>query len=153
MVSVLTMAKVNAVLRSAATAACLFGLTAQAVGQVDERLPTPPLEIPITGATGATGTAGKPGWSAAAGASGHPAMAPAAISAAAANFGNCVEGLWPLAARRGIARAAFEQHTAGQIRAAIATTKRELDKLVAQGFGLSMVARLLASGQKPWSEA
>jgi 8-amino-7-oxononanoate synthase len=45
------------------------------------------------------------------------------------------------------------EHTEEQIRSAIATTKRELDKLVAQGFGLSMVARLLASGQKPWSEA
>lgn len=45
------------------------------------------------------------------------------------------------------------EHTEEQIRTAIATTKRELDKLVAEGFGLSMVARLLASGQKPWSEA
>jgi len=45
------------------------------------------------------------------------------------------------------------EHTEEQIRTAIATTKRELDKLVAQGFGLSMVARLLASGQKPWSDA
>jgi 8-amino-7-oxononanoate synthase len=44
-------------------------------------------------------------------------------------------------------------HTEEQIRTAVATTKRELDKLAAQGFGLSMVARLLASGQKPWSEA
>jgi 8-amino-7-oxononanoate synthase len=45
------------------------------------------------------------------------------------------------------------EHTEEQIRTAIAITKRELDKLVAQGFGLSMLARMLASGQKPWSDA
>ena len=40
-------------------------------------------------------------------------------------------------------------HTEEQIRTAITITKRELDRLVAQGFGLSLVARFLASGQKP----
>jgi membrane-bound lytic murein transglycosylase B len=73
----------------------------------DERLPIPPLEI------GASNATGKAGWSGAAGASGHPAMAASAISAAAVNFGNCVQGLWPLAAQRGISRQAFEQHAAG----------------------------------------
>ncbi len=78
-----------------------------AESQVDARLPTPPVEI------GTGGTSGKAGWSGAAGASGNPAMTPDAIRAAAANFGNCIASFWPLAARRGISRAAFEQHTAG----------------------------------------
>jgi 8-amino-7-oxononanoate synthase len=45
------------------------------------------------------------------------------------------------------------EHTETQIRTAITTTKRELEKLVAEGFGLSTVARMVAAGQKPWSEA
>ena len=44
------------------------------------------------------------------------------------------------------------EHSEAQIRSAIAITKRELDKLAAQGFGLSMVARMMAAGQKPWSQ-
>ncbi len=36
-----------------------------------------------------------------------------AIRAAAADFGNCIAGLWPDAARRGITRANFERFTAG----------------------------------------
>lgn len=44
------------------------------------------------------------------------------------------------------------EHTEAHIKTAIDTTKRELDKLVAEGFGLSMVARLMASGQKAWTE-
>jgi len=36
-----------------------------------------------------------------------------AIRAAAADFGNCIAGLWPEAARRGITRANFERLTAG----------------------------------------
>ena len=42
-------------------------------------------------------------------------------------------------------------HTEAQITTAVAATKRALDRLVAQGFGLSTIARLLASGQKPWA--
>jgi len=34
-----------------------------------------------------------------------------AIRSSAANFSACVESLWPLAARRGVARASFETHT------------------------------------------
>ncbi len=40
------------------------------------------------------------------------------------------------------------EHTEDQIRTAITVTKCKLDKLVAQGFGLSMKARLLASGHE-----
>jgi membrane-bound lytic murein transglycosylase B len=50
-------------------------------------------------------------WSGEAGASGHPLMTPDAIRTAAANFPNCVAGLWPDAERRGISRATFEQAT------------------------------------------
>jgi lytic murein transglycosylase len=36
-----------------------------------------------------------------------------AIRAAAANFRQCLEGLWPEAARRGVSRPVFDAHTAG----------------------------------------
>jgi len=51
-----------------------------------------------------------PEWSGQSGISGHPLMTAAAIRTAAANFGNCLEGLWPLAARRGVSRATFATH-------------------------------------------
>jgi lytic murein transglycosylase len=52
-------------------------------------------------------------WSGESGASGQPAMTADAIRAAAASFPHCVAGLWPQAARRGVSRAVFEQHTSG----------------------------------------
>jgi lytic murein transglycosylase len=52
-------------------------------------------------------------WSGESGASGHPLMRADAIRAAAANFRHCLEGYWPLAARRGVPRAAFDTHTKG----------------------------------------
>ena len=52
-------------------------------------------------------------WSGQSGASRHPLMTADAIRAAAADFGNCVAGMEPLAERRGISREAFEQLTAG----------------------------------------
>jgi lytic murein transglycosylase len=52
-------------------------------------------------------------WSGQSGASGNPQMSADAIRAAAADFSNCLEGLWPAAERRGIGRAAFERYTAG----------------------------------------
>ena len=52
-------------------------------------------------------------WSGQSGASRHPLMTADAIRAAAADFGNCIAGLEPLAERRGISREAFEQLTAG----------------------------------------
>src|SRR4051795_2090744 len=54
-----------------------------------------------------------PPWSGEDGASGHPLMTAAAIREAAANFPNCVAGMWPDAARRGITQANFERFTAG----------------------------------------
>ena len=52
-------------------------------------------------------------WSGQSGASRHPLMTADAIRAAAADFGNCVAGMEPLAERRGISREAFAQLTAG----------------------------------------
>ena len=52
-------------------------------------------------------------WSGEPGVSGHPLMTREAILSAAANFPACLEALWPDAARRGVSRASFDQHTAG----------------------------------------
>ena len=52
-------------------------------------------------------------WSGQSGASGNPQMTADAIRSAAADFGNCIAGLWPDAARRGVSRQNFERFTAG----------------------------------------
>jgi peptidoglycan lytic transglycosylase B len=52
-------------------------------------------------------------WSGEDGASGHPLMQAGAIRAAAANFRNCLEAIWPLAQRRNVPRAVFDQLLAG----------------------------------------
>jgi membrane-bound lytic murein transglycosylase B len=57
-------------------------------------------------------TSGGPAWSGQAGASGDPRMSAEAIRAAAANFHQCLERMWPLAARRQISRAAYVHYTA-----------------------------------------
>jgi len=64
------------------------------------------------GAPGAR--AGEPPWSGMSGASGDPRMSAQAIRAAAANFHQCIERLWPLAARRHVSRATFERYV-GQL--------------------------------------
>ncbi|MEA2870784.1 MAG: rane-bound lytic murein transglycosylase [Hyphomicrobiales bacterium] len=51
-------------------------------------------------------------WSGEPGASGHPLMMPDAILGAVADFKNCLERIWPEAARRGITRASFDRFTA-----------------------------------------
>ena len=61
----------------------------------------------------APGPDGAPPWSGEDGASGHPLMTASAIREAAANFPNCVAGMWPDAARRGITQPNFERFTAG----------------------------------------
>ena len=45
--------------------------------------------------------------------SGHPLMTPEAITAAVANFDQCLASLWPRAAQRGISRRTFEEATRG----------------------------------------
>jgi lytic murein transglycosylase len=75
----------------------------------------------LFGLTNTTGTlppsspapGGPPEWSGESGSSGHPQMTAEAIRSAAANFRGCVEGLWPLAERRGIPRAVFDTNVAG----------------------------------------
>src|SRR6201988_3259170 len=61
----------------------------------------------------APGPGGAPAWSGEDGASGPPLMTARAIREAAANFDNCVVGMWPDAARRGISQESFEKFTAG----------------------------------------
>jgi membrane-bound lytic murein transglycosylase B len=51
-------------------------------------------------------------WTGEDGASGHPLMTASAIREAAANFNNCVAGMWPDAARRGVSRESFQKFTA-----------------------------------------
>src|SRR5690348_8004208 len=67
------------------------------------------------------------GWSGRSGASGNPLMTPDAIRAAAADFPNCIERLWPEAARRGVSRATFERFTSD-----LAPDLTIMDKLDAQ---------------------
>jgi len=81
-------------------------------GQTDERLPVA-LPSLVTGTIGQPTAAGPPEWTGTDGASGHPLMTAEAIRAAAANFRACLEGVWPDAARRGVSRASFDQHTTG----------------------------------------
>jgi membrane-bound lytic murein transglycosylase B len=52
-------------------------------------------------------------WSGESGASGHPTMEASAIRTAAANFSSCLEGLWPLAAKRNIPRATYDKYVIG----------------------------------------
>ena len=73
------------------------------------RLFQPPASgpVPTPGGTGTSDWSGQPG------ASGDPRMTVDAIRAAAADFGNCLAGLWPDAARRGVAATNYERFTAG----------------------------------------
>jgi membrane-bound lytic murein transglycosylase B len=52
-------------------------------------------------------------WTGESGASGHPTMQASAIRAAAANFPACLEGLWPLAAKRNVSRATYDKYVTG----------------------------------------
>lgn len=71
------------------------------------RLFQPPASVSVP----APGNA--PQWSGQSGASGDPRMTADAIRAAAADFGNCIAGLWPEAERRGVTRANYERFTSG----------------------------------------
>jgi lytic murein transglycosylase len=83
-------------------------------GPVLAQSPTPPPPVPAT--TGTVPSAPAPvarEWSGESGSSGHPLMTSDAIRAAAADFGSCLERLWPQAQRRGVSRASFATHTQG----------------------------------------
>jgi lytic murein transglycosylase len=60
-----------------------------------------------TGAISSSVPAGAPAWSGESGASGDPSMSAEVIRADAANFHQCLEQLWPLAARRHVSRATY----------------------------------------------
>ncbi len=62
--------------------------------------------------TGAFTPAPPKEWSGESGASGHPQMTAEEITAAAQNFPQCIESLWPAAARRRISRQTFTAQTA-----------------------------------------
>src|SRR5215210_9172831 len=82
-------------------------LLAGAAQAQDDRYPQ---LVPVI--TGSIGAPSDNKWSGEPGASGHPLMMPDAILAAVADFKNCVERIWPEAARRGISRASFDRFTA-----------------------------------------
>jgi membrane-bound lytic murein transglycosylase B len=99
-------------LRGLAVAMLTLLAVGHAVAQQDNwltRLFQPPSAKWVPGPS----STGPEGWSGQSGASGNPLMTADAIRAAAGDFGNCLERLWPEAARRGISRANFERFTAG----------------------------------------
>jgi membrane-bound lytic murein transglycosylase B len=114
---------------SGVTAAILaFGAANLASAQQDNNWLTRLLQQPSASAVpGSFNSGATTGWSGQSGASGNPLMTADAIRAAAADFGNCLERLWPEAARRGISRASFERFTAG-----VAPDLSIMDKLDAQ---------------------
>jgi membrane-bound lytic murein transglycosylase B len=99
--------------RLAAASVLLIGLAGAADAQdKPDNWITRLFQPPATASVPAPG--GEPSqWSGQSGASGDPRMTADAIRAAAAEFGNCIESLWPDAARRGITRANYERFTAG----------------------------------------
>src|SRR6201996_1565057 len=74
--------------------------------------PNQPAPAP-SGAAPPQGGSGPLPWSGEAVASGHPLMTASAIREAAANFDNCVAGMWPDAARRNITQENFQRFTTG----------------------------------------
>jgi lytic murein transglycosylase len=69
-------------------------------------------QLPASGSVPTPGGAARE-WSGQSGASGNPLMSADAIRAAAADFGTCIEELWPQAERRGVARGTFERYAGG----------------------------------------
>jgi lytic murein transglycosylase len=92
--------------RALLTLAAFAGFTAAALAQDDRYPQSAPL---VTGSIAVQSER----WSGQPGSSGHPLMQPDAILAAVADFKNCLERMWPLAARRGISRASFDKFAAG----------------------------------------
>ena len=77
--------------------------------QRDDRFPAVTGTIPRVAVVP---SASAPEWSGQSGTSGDPRMTASAIRAAAASFHDCLERLWPAAARRGITRETFAAYTA-----------------------------------------
>src|SRR6476661_3448817 len=91
--------------RHAVAALLPLAFLAGAAQAQDDRYPQP--APPVTGSIGTPSEK----WSGEPGASGHPLMQPDAILAAVADFKNCLERLWPEAARRHITRATYDKFT------------------------------------------
>jgi lytic murein transglycosylase len=90
------------------TGAALLGLLASASAQpgVSGGAPSFNPPAPVTPAPPRE-------WTGEDGSSGHPQMTARAIRTAAANFETCLEGFYPLAAKRGVSRASFDKYTKG----------------------------------------
>jgi membrane-bound lytic murein transglycosylase B len=91
----------------ACVAGTLIAATGGAAGQIFGLGAPAPAVVPSPKPTST------PEWSGQSGSSGHPLMTAEAILNAAANFGTCLENLWPEAARRGVTRATFDANTKG----------------------------------------
>jgi membrane-bound lytic murein transglycosylase B len=104
------------ILTALAAAFLSFAIAGQGLAQQSDswltRLLQQPSARPVPGSASDAASAGT-GWSGQSGASGSPLMTADAIRVAAADFGNCIERLWPDAARRGVSRATFERLTSG----------------------------------------
>ncbi len=115
------------ILRAAATLFIAAACGSPAIAQDQAAAWLTRLIEAVQAAPGSNTAAGASGWSGHSGASGDPRMSADAIRAAAASFGNCLEQLWPDAARRGVTRSNFERFTAG-----LTPDLRIMDKLDAQ---------------------
>jgi membrane-bound lytic murein transglycosylase B len=107
----------NLILRLPPVILLAAGLAGTALAQTKPdnwltRLFQPPAGGSVPGSP-APGSGEATPWSGQSGASGNPQMTADAIRAAAADFSNCIAGLWPDAARRGITRDNYERFTAG----------------------------------------
>ena len=104
------------ILRGVLAALLVPGLASAAAAQQADnwltRLFQPPAASSVPRSTG-TSPNDASGWSGQPGASGNPLMTADVIRAAAADFANCIERIWPDAERRGISRQTFEHFTAG----------------------------------------
>lgn len=98
-------------------AVALVGAAGSAAAQITQLFPflapAAPSAPAATGSVPAAKAAGPPEWSGQPGSSGHPLMTTEAILAAAAGFSNCLEALWPEAARRGVTRLTFDTYAVG----------------------------------------
>ena len=93
-----------------------------------------------SGPTGAISPppASPPPWSGQSGGSGDPSMSADAIRAAAADFHNCLERLWPLAARKGISRQVYSAYyRRADARSAHHGSARQPARVHQIGLGLS----------------
>jgi lytic murein transglycosylase len=118
------------IIRGFAAAMLAFVPLGHALAQQSDNWLTRLFQPPSPSSTPASlpdATSAESGWSGQSGASGNPLMTAEAIRAAAADFPNCIERLWPEAARRGISRATFEQFTGG-----LTSDLSIMDKLDAQ---------------------